>query len=279
MSFARSATSTQHRVFEAAHDAFEVRDAGGQRGLGVFARTALPAGTVLFKEYPVVGMQHLNNRATGVTVCERCFRFLGPIEDQIGRILVGADRSCTSIPAALPSMPSSAAMPAPVRCPGGCSLLFCSTECASANFAEQHRLLCRGCTPTGAGSSGASSSGAASSSAGLEDMMVDMAISPATEAIAKFEAHAGKSNEVFLLAAKAMALVFSSIEAGVPPEEALEPFPGPLWWDAIATPDDVTDEASFRATLRQVGGRAFEQPPWSARGACEPGPAASVRRV
>ena len=40
--------------------------------------------------------------------------------------------------------------------------------------------------------------------------------------------------------------------------QVLEPFPGPLWWDAIATPDDVLDEASFRDTLRQLLTESFE---------------------
>eukprot|EP00327_Prymnesium_parvum_P004077 CAMPEP_0182832930 /NCGR_PEP_ID=MMETSP0006_2-20121128/19995_1 /TAXON_ID=97485 /ORGANISM="Prymnesium parvum, Strain Texoma1" /LENGTH=138 /DNA_ID=CAMNT_0024960845 /DNA_START=213 /DNA_END=627 /DNA_ORIENTATION=+ len=52
----------RHRV-EVTEGAFEVRHAGGQRGLGVFSRAALPAGTVLFKEHPIVAMQHLNTTA------------------------------------------------------------------------------------------------------------------------------------------------------------------------------------------------------------------------
>ncbi|KAL1518799.1 hypothetical protein AB1Y20_003079 [Prymnesium parvum] len=234
----------RHRV-EVTEGAFEVRHAGGQRGLGVFSRAALPAGTVLFKEHPIVAMQHLNNRAQGVVVCDRCFRFLGPIEEQIRSLLVSADRSCASLPPSLPQLASSAALPLPVPCPGGCALRFCSEQCAADNFAEQHRLLCHG-----------AASGAASSS--VDAMMVETAASPASEALAKFESHAAKSNEIFLLAAKAMALVITAVNGGVSLETALEPFPGPPWWEAVATPDDVTDEAQFRDTLRQLLQESFQ---------------------
>lgn len=142
------------RLIESNNDAFVVRDAGNQRGLGLFARVPLPAGTVLFKEYPIVAMQHLNNHAAGVRVCERCFRFLGPIEEQIRSLLISADRSTASLPTSMPPLPCSIAMPLPIACPGGCALRFCSNECASSNFAEQHHLLCRGIAYQGASSSG-----------------------------------------------------------------------------------------------------------------------------
>lgn len=131
---------------------------------------------------------------------------------------------------------------------------FCSAECASANFAEHHSMLCRGPPATG----GTASSSAGPSSGELPDMMVDMQISPAADALDMFEAHAGKSNEIFVLAAKALALVCSTVAAGTLLDKALEPFPGPLWWEAVATPDDVTDEAQFRATLRQLLTESFQ---------------------
>eukprot|EP00966_Prymnesium_polylepis_P101658 2354133-Prymnesium_polylepis.1 len=61
-----------------------------------------------------------------------------------------------------------------------------------------------------------------------------------------------------MLAAKAMALVLSAVGSGVTIEAAMAPFPGPLWWEAIATPDDVADEAQFRETLRQLLTESFQ---------------------
>ena len=61
----------------------EVRFIDAERGYGVFATAAMPAGTTLFKEQSLVAIQHKANRAAGPALCERCFRFLGPLEDQM----------------------------------------------------------------------------------------------------------------------------------------------------------------------------------------------------
>jgi hypothetical protein len=231
-------------------NAIEVKETGNQRGRGVFARDPLPASALLFKESPLIAIQHQKNRAAGARVCERCFRFLGPLEDQIRSILVATGRSCAVVPSALPSVEGATELPAPVRCPGGCGLLFCSVGCAQANFAEQHQLLCPG--PAQPSCASGSTAPPFSADGGLQALMSDMQISPLPEALARFEAHAAQSNEIFLLAAKAMALVLCSVRAGSSLEAALEHFPGPLWWEAIATPEDVADPEQFRLTLKQL---------------------------
>lgn len=55
-----------------------------------------------------------------------------------------------------------------------------------------------------------------------------------------------------------MALVLCALD-GVPPaaipaayEKAMSPFAAPPWWEAVATPEDITDEADFRRTLRAL---------------------------
>ena len=71
--------------------------------------------------------------------------------------------------------------------------------------------------------------------------------------------HASTTNEIFHLAAKACALVLCQLE-GVPAEKmaptyeaAMAPFSAaPVWWEAVATPDDVNDESYFRRTLRTL---------------------------
>jgi hypothetical protein len=80
----------------------------------------------------------------------------------------------------------------------------------------------------------------------------------ALEPLPRFIAHARASNEIFEMAAKAVAQVLCKLD-GVPLEsiqavyaEAMIPFVGPPWWEAVATPDDVTDEIGFRRTLRQL---------------------------
>ena len=75
----------------------------------------------------------------------------------------------------------------------------------------------------------------------------------------RFDAHANATNEIFIMAAKAVARVLCQLD-GVPPEvrhttyeAAMAPYQAGLpWWDAVATPDDVHDERAFRRTLREL---------------------------
>ena len=317
-----------------AHDALAVREVSKAVGSGLFATRPLPAGTKLFEEYPIIAMQHDANRAAGAAVCERCFRFLGPLESQFEALLRGKGASLETLPAKLPAEGPLAALvsglPSPVGCPGGCGLRFCSAQCAQANFDEHHCLLCRGSrdgaaaeaeatadgakrgrtdgdaaaeratnprisaaaaseldamlsekmtlggsSSGGAGSSSGGaggSSGGAGSSAGGEEAAAEeeLELVPGSltawerehggasastlpaDLLARFEAHARGSNEIFLLAAKACALVLCQLEGGASYEAAMAPFASaPAWWDAVACPDE-TDEESFRLTLRQL---------------------------
>ena len=120
----------------------EVRSTGAGRGRGVFATHAMPAGTVIFREHSLVGLQHKCNRDEGPVVCERCFRFLGPLEAQMRSLLRGtggpaAEAQC---PAQLPRVDGMRHLPAPVLC--GCGLRYCSAACRDASYAEYHKLLC-----------------------------------------------------------------------------------------------------------------------------------------
>ena len=166
----------------------EVRYIGAERGHGVFATHAMPAGTVIFREHSLVGLQHKTNRAAGPIVCERCFRFLGPLETQMRGLLRGigngaADAQC---PAQLPRVDGERHLPAPVLC--GCGLRYCSEACRDASYAEYHKLLCPAAAAMAAGGGGASS----------DAMQVDEGpTQPAAEAIqakasawGRFEEHA-----------------------------------------------------------------------------------------
>ena len=134
----------------------EVRSTGAGRGRGVFATHAMPAGTVIFREHSLVGLQHKCNRDEGPVVCERCFRFLGPLEAQMRSLLRGtggpaAEAQC---PAQLPRVDGMRHLPAPVLC--GCGLRYCSAACRDASYAEYHKLLCPAAAATAA-AGGASS--------------------------------------------------------------------------------------------------------------------------
>ena len=287
------------------------------RGNGIFATRALEAGTRLFEEYPLLAMQHGANWRAGVSVCERCFRFLGPLESQVSGLLKGCGAVPYALPERLPPVEGGPELPTAVGCPGGCELRFCSDACAAANFADHHRLLCpsaasSGCgdcggvgggggagpkrarpeaeaerasmartappleaalsgmsldaPPTavdvtdggGGGGGGSKGSGRGGSSGageptGLESLLAGL---PEDAPLLRFAKHARSTNEIFGLAAKAVAHVLCRLEKeGATTEayeRAMEPFCGPPWWEAVATPDDVTDEAAFRRTLRAL---------------------------
>ena len=63
----------------------------GASGRGVVATRNLEPGEVLFKEYPLIAMQHGSSRAAGCLNCARCFRFVGSLETQVCALLAGSD--------------------------------------------------------------------------------------------------------------------------------------------------------------------------------------------
>eukprot|EP00962_Isochrysis_galbana_P041163 scaffold15028_cov100-Isochrysis_galbana.AAC.6 len=136
--------STFDRAFDLC-DGVEIRHVEGERGYGLFSTRPLPEGTVLFREYPLVCMQE-EGRARCV-VCERCCRFLGPLEMQL-RALLRTEQLPTP-DGTIPRVDDLRRLPLPEPCLGGCSLVFCSEACARAEYTQGHSLLCPG--PSGGG--------------------------------------------------------------------------------------------------------------------------------
>ncbi|XP_039040385.1 histone-lysine N-methyltransferase ATXR2-like [Hibiscus syriacus] len=270
----------------------------GEFGKGVFAETDFEEEELIFKDQMLVGAQHPSNKIDCL-VCSHCFKFIGSIEKQIGRILYlktlgigvsshngcesnssdedevdrfaynlrsaqnGASRSSSStIP--LPTtaveslmngelaLPYSNKFPLPyiISCPGGCEEAFyCSKSCAEADWDSFHCLLCTG----------------------------EKSESCSREALLKFIQHANETNDIFLLAAKAISFTIlryrkfkashlskqekiASINSGTDMSLLLEAWK-PIsighkrrWWDCISLPDDidVSDEATFRGQIREL---------------------------
>ncbi|XP_020204122.1 histone-lysine N-methyltransferase ATXR2 [Cajanus cajan] len=271
-------------------------------GKGLYADKDFKEGELVLKDPMFVGVQHSLNKIDCL-VCSFCFRFIGSIELQIGRRLymqqlraneshgcdVGSSskhchdmdssdeeestQQCTSgssktkVP--LPEgvveslmngqlvLPCSEkfSLPPAVPCPRGCGeAYYCSMSCAEADWESSHSLLC-----TGESSDPAHK-----------------------EALLKFIKHANETNDIFLLAAKAISstvlkyhkLKEASVEEQVKHNtscvsnhnklsfllEAWKPIwmgHKRRWWDCIALPDDVdpSDEASFRLQIKEL---AFE---------------------
>ncbi|KAL5132153.1 Histone-lysine N-methyltransferase ATXR2 [Glycine soja] len=274
----------------------------GNFGKGLYADMDFKEGELVLKDPMLVGAQHPLNKIDCL-VCSFCFCFIGSIELQIGRRLymqhlraneshgceVGSSskhchemdssdeeestQQCTSgssktkvpLPEGIVEslmngqlvLPFSEkfSLPPAVPCPGGCGeAYYCSMSCAEADWGSSHSLLCTG----------------------------ESSDSARREALLKFIKHANETNDIFLLAAKAISstmLMYRKLKAVSLEEqmkhntscvsnhcnlsillEAWKPISmghKRRWWDCIALPDDVdsSDEASFRLQIKML---AFE---------------------
>ncbi|EIE20780.1 SET domain-containing protein [Coccomyxa subellipsoidea C-169] len=252
----------------------EVRLASKIKGKGVFARKAIAEDNVIFEEPALVGAQHTANRADAL-VCSRCFTFIGSIGMQIAHRLLSMrseglglhpsfaclcsatlsmDLSC--LWSGVAELPHSDRYPLPklVTCLGGCTdTVYCSEECAAANWAAHHRLLC---------------SGPRSQPSRIS-----------ADAIRRFKEHADETNDAFHIAAQVVAGTLLRAEEllsnGFAPEaagsssernwaalqRAWRPYAAAWkahWWECVAIPDDVTDAACFRSDLHELAGDSLE---------------------
>ncbi|KAL5730979.1 Histone-lysine N-methyltransferase atxr2 [Ranunculus cassubicifolius] len=263
----------------------------GTFGKGLYANVEFGEDELVLKDQMLVGAQHTLNKVDCL-VCSYCFRFIGSVELQIGRKLYfqnlmecATDSSdgethnhiednesgqCSSsnskekIPLPMELIESlrngdvqlpyskQFSLPSAVPCSGQCEeAYYCSKLCAEADWAEFHSLLCPG----------------------------DRSGPECREALLKFIEHANGTNDVFYLAAKAISstilryrkikkarfqgqeknkeLIGSANTFSIL-SEAWKPISmgyKKRWWDCVALPGDVDDEASFRGQMRDL---AFE---------------------
>ncbi|KAK8985312.1 hypothetical protein V6N11_068577 [Hibiscus sabdariffa] len=270
----------------------------GEFGKGVFADTDFEEEELIFKDQMLVGAQHPSNKIDCL-VCSYCFKFIGSIEQQIGRrlylktlgIRISSHNGCESnssdedeenhfvqnnhisengassssgstipLPTATVqslmngefALPYSNKFPLPsiISCPGGCEEAFyCSKSCAEADWESSHCLLCTG----------------------------EKSECCSRKALLKFIQHANETNDIFLLAAKAISftiLRYRMLKASHLSEQEktassilgtdlsllLEAWKPILighkrrWWDCVSLPDDVdaSDEATFRREIREL---------------------------
>ncbi|KAE9585605.1 hypothetical protein Lal_00009897 [Lupinus albus] len=268
-------------------------------GKGVYAAMAFKEGDLVLKDRIFVGVQHYHNKID-CFVCSFCFRFIGSIELQIGRRLYlqelnasenhgcnemeidssdeeestqqcgSGSSSKTKIP--LPEgvveslmngqliLPYSKEfpLPSPVPCHGGCGeAYYCSASCAEADWESSHSLLCTG----------------------------ERSDPARREALLKFVKHANETNDIFLLAAKAISttiLRYRKLKANNFEEqvkcnkscvsnnhdfslllEAWRPISMGYkrrWWDCVALPEDIdsSDEASFRMQIKELAFKSLQ---------------------
>ncbi|GLT87060.1 hypothetical protein SLE2022_051620 [Rubroshorea leprosula] len=280
----------------------------GEFGKGIYAELDFGEEELILKDQMLAGAQHTSNKIDCL-VCSHCFQFIGSMEVQIGRKLYlrslgvssnnqcsiemfshttqgcsdtdssdeeenfymkdhGSSQngaSCSSKSSPLPKevleslingdlvLPYSNKFPLPsvVSCPGECEEAhYCSKSCAEADWQLFHSLLCTG----------------------------EKSDTLSREALSKFIQHANETNDIFLLAAKAISstiLRYRKLKATLSKEgQKTEPYTfsscdlsllleawKPIsighkrrWWDCIALPDDVddSDEATFRMQIREL---------------------------
>ncbi|XP_027187192.1 histone-lysine N-methyltransferase ATXR2 [Cicer arietinum] len=294
-----------HNVFSTRHCSDITIKQDDNSGKGVYAAIDFKEGELVLKDQMLVGTQH-SSLQIDCFVCSFCFRFIGSIETQIGRRLYlnelraneshGCDegsssnslRNCdemdstdedestmrcssgsskTKVP--LPDgvveslmngqlrLPCTEkfSLPPSVPCPSGCGeAYYCSMSCAEADWESSHSLLCTG----------------------------ESSNPRRREALLNFMKHSNETNDIFLLAAKAISstiLRYHKLKANSLAEkgkydascvfdhynfslllEAWRPISmgyKKRWWDCVALPDDIdsSDEASFRMQIKEL---AFE---------------------
>ncbi|KAF8649563.1 hypothetical protein HU200_064257 [Digitaria exilis] len=251
----------------------------GKHGKGVCANRDFAEEDLILKDQILVGSQHSLNKIDCI-VCSYCFRFIGSIEFQIGRRLylqsigasmgstserhchgsdVGSSTGCSgstnlngsdvpqevlmSLMDGVTSLPFSDqfCLPSVVTCPGGCEgELYCSQSCADSDWDSYHSLLCTGSKTEPSRRS----------------------------ALQKFVEHANGTNDIFLVAAKAITftlLRFKKLKRQPASHESnfsllMEAWK-PLgmgfkkrWWECVALPEDIdsSEEDSFRQQIRDL---------------------------
>ncbi|KAG0487099.1 hypothetical protein HPP92_009194 [Vanilla planifolia] len=275
-----------------------------EHGKGVISNRKFAEGDLILKDEVLVAAQHSSNKVD-CFICSFCFRFIGSVELQIGRKLYlqslglsakgecdqhgfpmsasgssefhneednfhhqSSDNSgCNTHSKSSPTkevleslmngdllLPHSKQflLPPVFPCSGGCEEeRYCSNVCADCDWEAVHSLLCTG----------------------------KNASSLQRDALIKFNEHAHRTNDIFILAAKVIAFTIvryrrmkvlsfdgsrqpivlnSKVESNLSLLlEAWKPFAMGFkrrWWDCIALPDDVDscDEISFRMQIRDL---------------------------
>ncbi|XP_066343930.1 histone-lysine N-methyltransferase ATXR2-like [Miscanthus floridulus] len=251
----------------------------GKHGKGVCANRDFAEDDLVLKDQMLIGAQDSLNKIYCV-VCSYCFHFIGSIEFQIGRRLYlqslggsadgtterhchGSDAgsstgcsgassgNCNAVPQELlmslmdgnMSLPltDQFCLPSVVACPGGCEgELYCSQSCADADWDSYHSLLCAG-----------------SKTEPLRK-----------SALQNFVGHANGTNDIFLVAAKAITFTLlryrklkrqhgSHESSSSLLMEAWKPLSMGFkkrWWECVALPEDVdsSEEELFRQQIRDL---------------------------
>lgn len=164
----------------------EVEFINERKGKGLFTRSSIPPDATIFKEKPLVSIQHVENRSFAWN-CPNCLRFLGSIKNQAERLSLIVSQMLEEEGQEIllqqfkqtfkPNSIKVAHEIEVIPCSQGCGEFYCSQQCRSEAWERNHRFLCVGL------------------------------ITDANHPLVKFKEHAILHNELFLLAASAIASI------------------------------------------------------------------------
>ena len=231
-------------------------------GRGVFATRAFERGECVMIERALVGAQHEEN-VKHARACENCHRYVGTVSSAVGRRLLEkyanaappkptTREDLVKLASGEATLPGADAFDGPreVGCLGACARnVYCSEACASEAWRERESLMCPG----------------------------EKGMATNKRALDEFYAHARETNDIFVLAAKAVATMCArasrasardrddgssgkEIERDASAAEDFARLPFAVvanapWWESVATPHDCEDERAemeFRTTLRTL---------------------------
>jgi len=114
---------------------------GEGKGRGLFAERAFDKGDVIFADKPLFSVQHVYNRSTAWT-CGNCFRFLGSLNRQLAHYKkLFQIRDTLEIPEFDHPYNFTTKV---FSCFAKCGEKYCSEECRNIAFYSHHQILCVG---------------------------------------------------------------------------------------------------------------------------------------
>ncbi|KAL6079456.1 hypothetical protein QOT17_001078 [Balamuthia mandrillaris] len=114
-----------------------------EKGKGLYALRKIPAGSIIFKEKPLIALQDTPNKAQ-VEACAYCLRFVGSLEGQLALITAETSRPYSpeqALPFQERCMGSKEPLPSSLPCSEGGVERYCSVSCRERALASHQKLL------------------------------------------------------------------------------------------------------------------------------------------
>ena len=190
------------------------------KGRSVYTLQSLQENEAIMTDWPFVLMQVQASKRR-VLACENCAKFVGTLIDQLNK-LAGISLSITSLPLVdAESIKLSDIIP----CQQGCGIVYCSESCRQTHWTQSHCLLCT-----------------------AKPVDPSFKVHPAV----RFERHAMRHHQSFMLAAQVCARLLTAQANGADMSEllmSLRTLVSKAWHDvAIEAEDDDHKDVNIQQT-------------------------------